>query len=60
MKVSESDPIAPIRRRSRSEADRGLWHAIPVWFVGENAVVGYDERKANRKAKRKSVARKAQ
>ena len=23
-----------------------LWHAIPVWFVGENAVVGYDIRKS--------------
>lgn len=22
-----------------------LWHAIPAWFVGENAVVGYDIRK---------------
>jgi len=22
-----------------------LWHAIPVWFVGQNAVVGYTTRK---------------
>jgi hypothetical protein len=22
-----------------------MWHAIPVWFVGENAVVGYTARK---------------
>jgi len=27
-------------------ASSKLWHAIPVWFVGANAVVGYDIRKA--------------
>jgi Domain of unknown function (DU1801) len=27
------------------QATSKLWHAIPVWFVGENAVAGYDIRK---------------
>jgi hypothetical protein len=32
--------------RELPAATSKLWHAIPVWFVGENAVVGYDSRKA--------------
>jgi hypothetical protein len=32
--------------RELPAATSKLWHAIPVWFVGENAVVGYDARKA--------------
>jgi hypothetical protein len=31
--------------RNLPQASSKLWHAIPVWFVGENAVVGYDIRK---------------
>lgn len=27
------------------QATSKLWHAIPVWFIGENAVVGYTARK---------------
>ena len=27
------------------QASSKLWHAIPVWFVGENVVVGYTARK---------------
>jgi uncharacterized protein YdhG (YjbR/CyaY superfamily) len=39
---------AAVCRLLRSEIDRALpkatskiWHAMPVWFVGENPVVGY-------------------
>jgi hypothetical protein len=32
--------------RELPTATSKLWHAIPAWFVGENAVVGYDARKA--------------
>ena len=28
------------------KATSKLWHAIPVWFVGENPVVGYTARKS--------------
>src|SRR5215831_18451234 len=27
------------------QATSKLWHAIPVWFIGQNAVVGYTVRK---------------
>jgi hypothetical protein len=27
------------------QATSKLWHAIPVWFIGENVVVGYTARK---------------
>lgn len=27
------------------QATSKIWHAIPVWWVGENVVVGYTERK---------------
>ena len=48
------DPkLAAVCQKLRATIDRELptatsklWHAIPVWFVGENAVVGYDARKA--------------
>jgi hypothetical protein len=48
------DPkLAEVCQKLRTIIDRELpaatsklWHAIPVWFVGENAVVGYDTRKA--------------
>jgi hypothetical protein len=48
------DPkLAAVCQKLRSIIDRELptatsklWHAIPVWFVGENAVVGYDARKS--------------
>jgi hypothetical protein len=40
---------AEICRRLRTEIDAGLpkftskiWHAMPVWFVGENPVVGFN------------------
>jgi hypothetical protein len=48
------DPkLVAVCGRLRAIIDKGLpgatsklWHAIPVWFVGENAVVGYDSRKS--------------
>jgi Domain of unknown function (DU1801) len=30
---------------SLPQASSRLWHAIPVWFIGENPVVGYTARK---------------
>jgi hypothetical protein len=52
--TEDLDPkLAAVCRKLRATIDRELpaatsklWHAIPVWFVGENAVVGYDTRKA--------------
>lgn len=46
-------PLVAVCKKLRAAIDKGLpqatsklWHAIPVWFIGENAVVGYDIRKA--------------
>jgi hypothetical protein len=45
-------PLVAVCRKLRATIDKGLpnatsklWHAIPVWFVGENAVAGYDIRR---------------
>ncbi|MEY4559348.1 MAG: hypothetical protein RLZ82_363 [Actinomycetota bacterium] len=27
-------------------AESKIWHGAPVWFIGENAVVGYSKKKA--------------
>jgi hypothetical protein len=40
------EKLRAIIDRELPAATSKLWHAIPVWFVGENAVVGYDARKA--------------
>jgi hypothetical protein len=48
------DPqLAAVCAKLRATIDKGLpkatsklWHAIPVWFVGENAVAGYSSQKA--------------
>ena len=52
--AADLDPkLAAVCQKLRAIIDRELpsatsklWHAIPVWFVGENAVVGYDIRKS--------------
>jgi hypothetical protein len=45
---SQAANHAVICRRLRTEIDAGLarstskiWHAMPVWFIGENPVVGF-------------------
>lgn len=45
---AQSPEFAAVCRTLRAEIDRALpkatskiWHAIPVWFIGENPVVGY-------------------
>ena len=37
--------LRPLIDAALPNATSKVWHAIPVWFVGENAVVGYTARK---------------
>ena len=39
------DRLRPLIDAALPSATSKVWHAIPVWFVGENAVVGYTARK---------------
>jgi hypothetical protein len=43
--VAICDRLRAVIDANLPQARSKLWHAIPVWFVGENAVVGYDVRK---------------
>jgi hypothetical protein len=43
--VAICDRLRAVIDANLPQAQSKLWHAIPVWFVGENAVVGYDVRK---------------
>ena len=40
-----TDRLRAIIDAQLPQAEGKTWHAIPVWFIGENPVVGYTERK---------------
>ncbi len=40
------DKLQAVINTNLLQASSKLWHAIPVWFIGENPVVGYTARKS--------------
>jgi hypothetical protein len=40
------DQLATIIDKELSSAESKIWHAHPVWFIGENPIVGYSKQKA--------------